>query len=121
MGKATHGGLDSPQHHGRVRVQSFQYLGVYHSRVVWPHVVPSIGTIRVLTAQPSIGRIAIDHRVHATWRDTEEQAGSSQFPEVPEVSMPVGLRYDGDLIACRFKRPAYHSRPESGVVYISVG
>ena len=72
----------------------------------------SVGAVGILRAQSSVGRIFVDHGVHAARCNAEEEPRAAQLLEIPVVSVPVGLRDDSHTIARRFKGTSDYGRAE---------
>ena len=82
--------------------------------------MPTVRTIGILRAQATVGGIFVDHRIHTAWRDAEEETWTTEFLEVAEVSVPVGLRYDSHFIACGLQDPPDDGNTEGGVIDIGI-
>ena len=121
VGESAQRGFDAAQHDGRVGKELAQDAGVDDGGVLRSQVVTAVGTVGVLGAQTACGGVLVDHRVHASRRDAEEEARSAELAEVAVVAVPVGLGHDGHAVAGRLKGTTYDGRPEGGVVYIGVG
>ncbi len=50
--------------------------------------------VGVITAAAACGGVVIDHRVHGSGGYAEEQSRRTEFAEVAEVVLPIGLRND---------------------------
>ena len=70
-------------------------------------------------AQPAVGRIAVDHRIHVAAGDAEEQARLAQRLEW-FGRVPVGLRDDADPEPLGFEQPADDRHAETRMVDIGV-
>ena len=64
--------------------------------------------------------IFVHHRVHTTWRDAEEQTRTTEFLEVTEVTMPVGLGNDGHPIAVGFEYPTDDGCAKRRMIHIGI-
>lgn len=116
----AHTGFDASEYDGDIGIETLQYLGIDDRRIFGPHVRTGIGSIGIVAAQTLVGRIFVDHGVHAAGTDTEKQAGTSQLLEIAQVVAPVGLGYNGYPQAFGFEDTANDSRTERGVVYVSI-
>ena len=79
-----------------------------------------VRAIGIFGAQAPIGGIFVDHRVHAPWRDAEEEARTPQLLEVAPVAMPVGLWHDGHTEACRLEGAANDGSTKGGMVHVGI-
>ena len=61
------------------------------------------GSIGIVATQATVCRIAVDHRVHGSRRDGEEEARTTQLLEITVITMPVGLGNEGHAIALRLE------------------
>ena len=66
MGQSAERGFDAAQCHGNVGIELLEDLGVDDGGIVGAQVVPGVGTVGILMAQPSVGRVVVDHGVHGT-------------------------------------------------------
>ena len=89
--QAAHGGFDTAQYDGHVGVEFLQNLGVNNAGVIGPHTGTAIGRVSVVATQSLVGGIVVDHRIHRSGRNAEEQTGRSQLLEVAEITSPIGL------------------------------
>ena len=79
-----------------------------------------VRTEGILAAHTAVCRVAVYHRVHGSWRYTEEEARATELLEVTEVAMPVGLRHDGYAIAVSLQDSAEDSRSEGWMIYVGI-
>jgi len=115
-----HRSLYAAHHYGHV-AQCLPYApAIGHTRVVGTLVGTGVGGVGIVRAQAAVGRIAIDHRVHAPRRHPAEEARTSQFLEVTQVVLPARLRHDGDLISLCLQHTAYHGAAKRRVIDIGV-
>ena len=107
MRDAAQRGFNSAEHDGGVGKCLSENFGVDNGRKVGTHVVPPVGAVGVFGAESSVGGVLVDHGIHGSGRDAEEEARASEFFEVAEVAVPVGLRYDAYAQSFVFKETAY--------------
>ena len=121
MRDATQRRLDATKYHRDIGVQLLEDLGVDDCRIFWSEVVPAIRTIGILRTQTTVGGVFIHHRVHTAWCHAKEEAGTSEFLEVAEVSVPVWLWHDGHTIACCLQRASDDSSAKGRMVDVGIG
>ena len=121
MGESAKRCLDTTQHHRHIRIELLENTGVDDSGILRPHVMAAVGRVGILGAQSTCSSVLVDHRVHAAWRNAEEEARTSQLLEVAIVAVPVGLGHDGHTVAGILQHPADDSSTKRGVVDIGVG
>ena len=100
MGDAAQRGLDAAEDDGHVGEELLENLRIDDGGVFWSHVVSTVGRVGILRTQAAVGGVFVHHRVHAARRNTEEEAGTTEFLEVAEVTVPVRLRDNRHPIAC---------------------
>lgn len=61
------------------------------------------GSIGIVATQATVCSITVDHRVHGSRRDGEEETRTTQLLEVTVITMPVGLGNEGHAIALRLE------------------
>ena len=120
VGEAAHTGLDTAQKDGNVGVEPFQDLGIDNGRIFRTHVGACVGRIGIIAAQAFVGRIFVDHRVHAAGRYAEEQTRTAQFLEVAQVVTPVGLGYNGHPQSFGFEDASDDGGSERGMVHVGI-
>lgn len=113
-------GLDAAEHDRRVGEQPLQDARVDRGRIVGPESGLSSCGVGVVAAQPFVGRVMVDHRVHVARRHAEEQPRASQLAEVAQVVSPVGLRHDRHAQALGLQQAADHGRTERRMIDIGV-
>ena len=120
MGETPQGSLDSPDDHGYVGVQAFETLSINDGGIFGAHVVPSVGRIGIFAPEPLVGRIFVDHAVHASGRDAEEQTGTAEFLEITQIVSPVGLGDNGYFQSLCFEHAADNGSSEGRVVNVCI-
>ena len=120
VGQPAQGGFDASQDDGNVGIELAKYLGIDDGGIFRPHVVPAVRTVGIFRAQAAVGGILVDHRVHASRSNAEEETRTPQLLEVPVVAVPVGLWDDGHAIACCFQCSSDDGSPERGMVNIGI-
>ena len=120
VGEPPQGGFDAADDDGGVGKELFEDAGVNQGGHVRAGSRPAVGGVGVIRTAPAGGGVMIDHGVHDACRNAEKEARASQFLEVPEVILPIGLGDDGDPQALGFEYPADDRRPEGGVVDVGV-
>ena len=80
----------------------------------------SVRAISIFRAQALVGGIFVDHRVHAAWRNAEEQSRTAKLLEVAIVAVPVGLWHNGHTQPLSFKGASYNGRSKRRVVYVGI-
>ena len=106
MREPAHGSLDAAEDDGHVGIELLEDLRIDDGGVFRTHVVTSVGAVGILGAQAAVGGVFVHHRVHAARGDAEEKTGATQLLEVAEVTVPVGLGYDGHAVAGGFEGPS---------------
>ena len=112
--------LDASQHDGHIGEELPQDAAVDDGGVFRPAVVAPVGAIGILRAQAAVGGVFVDHRVHTSRRDAEEEARAAKLLEVAEVAVPVGLRHDGHAIAVSLEHTPDDGHPERRMVHIGI-
>ena len=79
-----------------------------------------VGTESILATHAAVCRVAVHHRVHGTRRNTKEKARATEFLEVSEIAVPVGLWDDGYPIAVGLQYSSEDGRTEGWVVNVSI-
>ena len=74
----------------------------------------------VLATHAAVRRVAVHHRVHGTRRNTKEEARATEFLEVSEIAVPVGLGNNGYPLAVGFQHSSEDGRAEGWVVNVSI-
>ena len=120
VGDASQRRLDASKDDGHIGEELLEYLRIDDGGVFRPHIVTTVWAVGVLGAQSAGSRILVNHRVHAAWCDAEEQARTPQLLEVAVVAVPVGLRHNGDAVACSLKRPSDDGCAERRVIDIGI-
>ena len=120
VGDTTEGGFDTAEKDGHIRIELFQDLGIDDGGVFRTHVVTSVGAVDIFGTQTAGGGVLVDHRVHTTWRDAEEQPGTPELLEVTEVAVPVGLGYDGHPITCRLQGASDDGCSKRGMIDVGI-
>ena len=120
VGNATQGSLDTADNHGHVGIELFEYAGINDGGIVGSHACTAVGGISIVGAQPFVGRVVIDHRIHGSGRHAEEESWPTQLLEVAQVVPPVGLRHDSYTQTFGFQHAAYDRHAKRRVVDISV-
>ena len=72
----------------------------------------AVGRVGVFAAQTAGCGVFVHHRVHASGGDAEKQAGTTEFLEVTEVAVPVGLGNDAYAKTHAFKQTTNYSHSE---------
>ena len=88
--------FNAAEHNGNIGKELPQDVGIDDGGVLGTQVVTPIGTVRVLASEATGSGVFVDHAVHASRRDAEEEPRSPQLLEVAEVAVPIGLRHDAD-------------------------
>ena len=94
-----------------MRIKPLEYAGIDGHGIVGTVSGLASGSIGIVTAQTLGGGIMVDHRVHGSGIDSEKQTRGSQFTEVPQIVLPVGLRDDRHTVALPLQHSGYHCRP----------
>ena len=101
-------------------IQPFENLRVDRHGVIGPESGLSAGGVGIVVAQPEVGRVVVDHRVHGAGRYAEEELRGPQFGEVAQVVAPVGLGDDRHAVALGFEQPSHDRSPEGRVVDVGI-
>ena len=104
--------LYAAEHDGDVGEELPKYVRIDDGRVLGTQVVSSVGAVGVFASESACSRVLVDHRVHAAWRDAEEETRTAQLAEVAQVAMPVGLRHNAHPQALRLQQAAYDGDAE---------
>ena len=81
----------------------------------------SSGSVGIVGATAACGGIVIDHGVHRSGGNAEEEPRTAEFAEITQVVLPVGLGHDSHTIAPDFKKCAsYYGRTERWMVNIRI-
>ena len=120
VGETAQRGFDAAQYDRHVGIELLENLGIDDGGILGPHVVTTVGRVGIFGAQPSGSRIFVDHRVHASRGDAEEQSRPSQFLEVTKVAVPVGLRHDGYAESLRLERASDDGSTEGRMINVGI-
>ena len=120
MSHASQRGLYAAEDDRDVRIQMFQNLRIDDGGIFRTQVVAAVRRVGVFRAQALGGGVFVDHRVHTTGRNAEEQPRLPQLLEVAEVAVPVGLWDNGDAVAGSLEGAADDGSTERGVVNIGI-
>ena len=121
MREPPHRGLYASEDYRNVGIEAAQYLAVDYRWIFRPAVVPAVGAVCVFRAQAPVGRVLVNHRVHASRGYAKEQARTPQLLEVAVVTVPVGLRNNRHAQPLSLERAADYGRAERRMVDIRVG
>jgi hypothetical protein len=119
VGDAAERRLDAAQDDRHVLERLAAALGVDQGAAVGSLAALTARRIGVVAADPAVGRVAVDHRVHVAAGDAEEDPGLAQRLE-RLGRLPVGLRDDADPEALGLQQPADDRHAEAGVVDVGV-
>lgn len=86
----AHTGFDASEYDGDIGIETLQYLAIDDRRIFGPHVRTGIGSIGIVAAQTLVGRIFVDHGVHAAGTDTENRRGRPSFLKSRRSSRQLG-------------------------------
>ena len=111
--------LDTADDDGRIRKCLARALCVDDDGAVGSLATLAAGCVRVVGPQTAIARVAIDHRIHVSRGDAEEQIRSSERRE-RYGRLPIGLRDDADAEALRFEQATDDRHAETRVVDVRV-
>ena len=117
---ATEGCFNAAQNYGYIGEELFKDVGIDNGGIFRAQVVATIGAVSIFGAQTTVGRVFIDHGVHAARSDGKKQARPPQLFEIAEVAVPVRLRYDANPIAFCFEQAADDSRAEGRMVHVGI-
>ena len=120
VGQPPQRGLDAPHDHRHMGEEALEDARVDRHGVVGAEARAAAGRIGVVVAQPEVGRVVVDHRVHRSGRDAEEEARRTELGEVAQVVLPVGLGDDGDAVALGLEQAADDRGAEGRVVDVGV-
>ena len=112
MGDTAQRCLYAAEYDWHIGKELFEYLGIDDGGIFRTAVVTTVRRIGILRAQTAVGSVLVDHGVHSSWRYAKEQAWATQFFEVAEVAVPVGLRHYGHTIARCLEGTTYHCGTE---------
>ena len=112
--------FDAADDDRRIGIELLEDAGIDCHDIVGPETRFTPGRVGVVAAQPLVGRIMVHHRVHRSARDAEEEARPSQFAEVAQVVLPIGLRHDGYSQTFGFEQASDHRCAERRVVDVGV-
>ena len=73
VGQAAQRGFDASDDYRNVRIEAFEYLRVDRHGMVGAESRFAAGGVGIVVAQPQVGRIVVDHRVHRPARNSEEE------------------------------------------------
>jgi hypothetical protein len=119
MGDAAQAGLDRADHHVAAGEGLAAALGIDGDGAVRAPVGLAVRRVGVVGADPAVGGIAVDHRIHVAGGDAEEQAGLAQFPEIGR-RIPVRLADDADAETLRFEEAPDQRHAEARVVDVGI-
>ena len=94
-------------------------LRVDDDRAVRPLAADIAGRVAVIVAQPPIGGIAVDQRIHVAGSDAEEQTWLAERGEVVGIG-PARLREDADAEPLRLEQPPDDRHAEARMVDIGI-
>ena len=120
MGQAAQRGFDASDDHRDVRIEAFEYLRVDRHGMVGAESRFAAGGVGIVMAQPQVGRVVVDHRVHRPARNSEEEPRNAQFGEIAQVVAPVGLGDDGHAVTLGLEQPSHDGRAECRMVDVGV-
>ena len=120
VGEASQRSLDATQHHGHIGIELFEYLGIHYRGIVGAHTMTTARSIGIVATQTTVRRIAVDHRVHGSRRDGEEETRTTQLLEITVITMPVGLGNEGHAIALRLEHTTDDGSAKRGVVDVGI-
>ena len=113
-------GFDASDDDRDVGIEPFEDLRVDRRRTVGAESRLSAGGVGVVVAQAQVGRVVVDHRIHRSCRDAEEEPRGPEFCEVPQVVPPVGLRDDRHAIPFGFEQASHDRGAEGRMVDVGV-
>ena len=119
VGDAAQAGLDAAQHDRHLGIGLAAALRIDQRGTVRPLAGHVAGGIGIVAAQPAVGGVAVDHRIHVAGGDAEEQIRLAQRLE-GLGALPVGLGDDADAETLRLEHAADDGHAEAGVVDIGV-
>ena len=120
VGQAAQRGLDAADHYRRVGIEPLEDARVDRHGVVGAESRLAARRVGVVVAQPQVGRVVVDHRVHGPGRDAEEEPRCPQLGEVPQVVPPVGLGHDGHTVPLGLEQAADDRGAEGRMVDVGV-
>ena len=120
MHQASQRSLYASQNNGNVRIQLAYTVRIYNRRVFRTHIMPAVRRICILASQAFCSSIFVHHRIHTAGTDSEEQPGTPQSLEVPEVSMPGRLGYDTDAKSLCFQDSSDYGNSKRRMVDIGI-
>lgn len=120
MGQPPQGSFDASDDHRNVRKQPFENLRIDLDGVIGPEPRLAAGRVGVVAPKAQVGRVVVDHRIHRSCRDAEEEPRRAEFGEVAQVVPPVGLRHDCHAVAFGFEQTADYRRAECRMVDVGV-
>ena len=111
--------LDSANDDRHIGIRLTGTLGIDDDRPIGPFATLTARGIGVVTANPSIARIAIDHRIHISGCNAEKEVRLAEDAE-RIGTLPVWLGDDSDSETLRLQQAADDSHPETRVVDVGV-
>ena len=119
VGNAAQACLNAADHQRHITKGLAQTLTVDDDAAVGTFAALAARGVGVVAAHASIGRIAINHRVHVARGDAEEQVRTAERLERGRAA-PVGLRDDAHAKALRLEKASDDRHAETGVVHVGV-
>lgn len=120
VGEPPQRGFDAAHDHRRVWVEPFEDARVGLDGVVGAEARRAARGVGVVAAQPLVGRVVVDHRVHRAGRHAEEETRRAELAEIAQVVAPVGLRNDGHAVALGLQQAADDRGAEGRMVDVGV-
>ncbi len=111
--------LDAAEHDRHVLVGLAHPLRIDDDGAVRALAALAVGRVGVVVAQPLVGGVAVDHRVHVAAGDAEEHRRLAERAE-GFGARPVGLGDDADAEALTLQHAADHRHAEARMVDIGV-
>ena len=72
----TERSLNASENDRSVRVELFQAFRIDNAGIVGTHVRSSVWGVSIVTSQPFVGCVVVDHRIHRSGRNAEKEPGS---------------------------------------------
>src|SRR5262249_16075572 len=94
-------------------------LRVHDDGPIRPLATLASRRVRIITANPPIPGVAIDHRIHVSGGDAEEKIRSPERLERLRA-MPVRLRDDSDAKTLRLEHPTDNGHAEARVIHVGI-
>ena len=112
--------FNAPEDDRNIGKQLLDNLCIDDCRVFGAQVVATVGTVSVLGAKTASSGVFVHHGIHAPRGNAEPQAWTTEFLEIAEIAVPVGLRNDDHAQAFGFQYATDDSHAERGMIDVGI-